>query len=277
MTSEEIKKLKEKKEYLERWLSQVKKVQETVPDVQKNLEVTRWEIDVLTNQPDEASEIPLTGLTSVLEEESNYWISALPMIDSNSDLVTSAGSISASGTANLYDYVTRVGDIGTPEAVSYSQKYLRLYHELQTTQDRPQIVRNFLEQLNNPQTIERFDRASNTYLATKAGTEQRTTAALEMRNLLDGVKGDLFKMARKHPQDNMTWEKMAERLAKGGSTGTEYQELIRQQENRSALISRLSDILKDREGGSATNLDNVWIQVINHIYTVLGLIALPNV
>jgi hypothetical protein len=91
-----------------------------------------------------------------------------------------------------------------------------------------------------------------------------------MRNLLDGIRGDLFKLARKWPKENMTWQKMAERLAKGGSTGVECQELIRQERNRSSLISRLSDILKDRETGSLTNLDNVWTQVMDHIYTVLA-------
>jgi hypothetical protein len=41
---------------------------------------------------------------------------------------------------------------------------------------------------------------------------------------------------------------------------------------RTSLISRLSDIAKDREGGSLTNLDNLWTQISDHIYIVLSLI-----
>ena len=70
----------------------------------------------------------------------------------------------------------------------------------------------------------------------------------------------------------MTWEKMSLRLATGEEGGVAHKELERQRSKRSTLYTRLSDIGKDREGGSVTNLDDIWVEVLDHLYVVLGLI-----
>ena len=93
---------------------------------------------------------------------------------------------------------------------------------------------------------------------------------------MDGMQGDLFEKARGWPEENVTWDEMAKRLSKGQPGGTEYQELIDQGKTRASLISRLSDIAKDREQGSLTNPDNVWTQILDHMYTVLGLVDLDK-
>ncbi|MCI0527531.1 MAG: hypothetical protein L0Y56_08830 [Nitrospira sp.] len=277
MKSEEIKKLEKKRKHLQKWLRRVKKAQDTVPQVQINLELVNWQIEALANPPDEASEIPLIGLSSTLDQDTNYWIGALTMIPKvDGDLIMAASAITTTGTQSIYEFVTRVGDLPTPGAIAYTEKYTTLYHQLHITQNRPEAVRSLIEKLNNPQTLERFDEALKAYLTTKAGTEKHSTAGKEMRNLLDGVKGDLFKIARKWPKENMNWQVMAERLVIGEVAGMEYHELINQGPIRSSLIDRLSDILKEREGGSFTNLDNVWTQVLDHIYITLGLIKFPD-
>ena len=52
-----------------------------------------------------------------------------------------------------------------------------------------------------------------------------------------------------------------------------YSEIVKQREIRSKLISRLSDIGKDREGGAATNLDFLWTQVLGHLFITLSLLG----
>jgi hypothetical protein len=69
---------------------------------------------------------------------------------------------------------------------------------------------------------------------------------------------------------------MAQRLVKGPVPGPEYDELIRLEDRRSSLISRLSDVVKDRESGSLTDIDQLWIQVQEHIVSTLGLLNLPR-
>jgi hypothetical protein len=196
------------------------------------------------------------------------------MPDYDLGLVQSSTGISASGTASVYEFVSRVGDLQTPSAIDYSGSYTASYQKLQQEQDRPTEVRNLILKLGNPQTLERFDRAFTAYYGVSSDTAERTAAAMEMRTLLDGIKGDLFESARRHSGENMTWSIMAKRLAKGQSGGLEETEIRNQEKSLSSLISRLSQIAKVREGGSLTNITHVWTQLIDHIYTVLNLVRL---
>jgi hypothetical protein len=93
-----------------------------------------------------------------------------------------------------------------------------------------------------------------------------------MRNLLEGLKGELWDHARQQKKENMTWSTMAERLAKGKPSGFQHQELLERKKIQSSLTDRLSKILKHREGGTYTNLDTVWTQLVDHIQVVLGLV-----
>jgi len=93
-----------------------------------------------------------------------------------------------------------------------------------------------------------------------------------MRNLLYGIKGELFNRARKQPQENMTWGKMAQRLAKGVQGGNEQQILLKEEAKYTSLNDFLSPTAKGRDASSSMNLEHAWTQLLDHIYTVLGLI-----
>ncbi len=70
----------------------------------------------------------------------------------------------------------------------------------------------------------------------------------------------------------MTWNTMSARLAINGGNGTEHVTLSAEASKHSSLLSRLADVLKDWEGGSVTNLDSIWTEILDHLYAVLGLI-----
>lgn len=91
-----------------------------------------------------------------------------------------------------------------------------------------------------------------------------------MRNVFNGVKGDLFEKARKTPNENMTWITMYQRLAKGEN---ERQALLRNDTVRTSLNKDLSETLKDRANSSTNNIDNLWTQTLDFIYTVLNLLT----
>ena len=71
----------------------------------------------------------------------------------------------------------------------------------------------------------------------------------------------------------MNWSNMSARLAINGGNGHEHMLLFNQERVHSSLLSRLAEVLKDREGGSVTNLDSIWTEILDHLYTVLGLLA----
>ncbi len=103
------------------------------------------------------------------------------------------------------------------------------------------------------------------FCAYQIGSE--SAAAAEMRTLLDGVKGALYSKARSNPNENMTWDDMAKRLAK---RNTEEAIIAREGKRRSSLYSQLSDIFKDR-GSALPTLTHLWTQVLDHVFTVLSL------
>jgi hypothetical protein len=272
---EELQNRKKKRDYLVTWLQNFGQAQEMVPRVQKELEKTEWEIDALSNLPEEAAEIPSGDITVVFDKDLRYLPHALPMIPSfDAGKLSSSDAISSSGTMSVYEYVARIGDIGTPIAFEYSNHYTLEYQEIQLAHDRPNEVRNLLDKLPSKSTGERFERAEESYMQFKAGNGEKTSAAMEMRTFLDGLSGELFQVARKWEKENMTWETMAERLSKGDISEVEYSEMIRQKGIHSSLINRLSDIGKDREGGSAVNLNHIWTELIDHAFTILSIVDL---
>ena len=143
---------------------------------------------------------------------------------------------------------------------------------MQEKHGRLEKVRNLIQSLDNHNTLERFERAINAWTAVKSGTGERAAVATEMRTLLDGVKGVLVEKVRAHQGENMTWEEMAKRLSKQSETGIEEQALVDQNAKRSILLDKLSTVLKDREGETLTDIDDLCTMVMDHLYIVLQLI-----
>ena len=144
---------------------------------------------------------------------------------------------------------------------------------MQLAQDRPQQVRSLLSKINTPNIFKRFDSAYELYQGFRGGAVNRTAAANEMRNLLWGLKGDLWTKAKKWHNENMSWNTMSARLAINGGQGREHMILDAQERKHTSLLARLADVLKDRESGSITDLNSIWTEVLDHLYTVLGLLA----
>lgn len=265
--------LESQKAYILDWLEKYKDAGELIPILKKRLEDIDWEMDALANRPEEAHEIPLDGLDGYVEQSNRRMKNVIrPLPDYDQSQVVSWASTNTSISAFLYGAVMRVGDLGTPDAEAYSRRYARSYVELQIAQNRPGTVRSGLEKLEDPGLLVRFDSASLAIPTMRAGAKSRSETALAIRNLIDGFQGVLFQRARKWPNENMTWKEMSGRLSKDTGTEFEQRELIYQETRRNSLISRLSDVMKGREGGSVTNLDDIWTQTLDHIHIVLGLI-----
>ena len=56
--SEEENLLRERKEYYQKWLERERKAHETSFEVQKNYELTEWQLNALKERPEGTSEIP---------------------------------------------------------------------------------------------------------------------------------------------------------------------------------------------------------------------------
>lgn len=274
--SKDIKKLEERREHLSAALESRIRVQDDIPHIQQNLDLTDWQIRALENLPSESDEIPYKSRSDELEEENIFLKNSFPIFTYpiHPSLYSSTASVTVSGSTGTYDYINRVRDLGTPYAIDYGDAFIQEYKHIQEAQERPQRVRSLLERLNSPNTLERFDSALLAYNKYKSDPREKISAAISMRNLLHGVQGNLWERAKRWSEENMTWSIMSSRLAINGSRGREHITLDNQKRVKASLNSRLSDVLKDREGGSVTNIDNIWTETIDFLFTVLGLINL---
>ena len=275
MQQDILKKLKEKAQYLREWLANYKSAHEVAPEVQKDLDFTEWMIRTVESAPPEAEEIQLPDLMYVVDASSTYLRDALPpMPHYEFPALIAASAFTTSGTASVYEYAARVGDLASPPAIEYSDEVTQAFRDLQATHDRPAEVRRELAKLANSGTLSRFDTALRSVQSYQLGTTSRAAPANDMRNLVAGVVGDLFERARSHPKENMNWQTMALRLAINGTNGPQHPQLVSLEKTHASLVSRLSDAMKDREAGSLTNIADIWAQVQDHLLTLLRFVTL---
>jgi len=222
---EEIKNLEAKLAHLLDWMKGLKDANTVAPEVQQQIELVQWQLEVLKNAPDEAEEIPFNPPSP--KKSYLHTKSVLPLIPKyNLGNIVNSTSGTVSSSSDYYNYVARVGDLGTPKAFEFSGRFTGLYQNIQQAQDRQSLVKQMIEKLESPNTVERFDRAVNAYSMYKSGIGERTSAAMVIRTLLNGVQGTLFEKARKQPKENMTWGKMGSRLADILPNSENYKELI---------------------------------------------------
>jgi len=119
-----------------------------------------------------------------------------------------------------------------------------------------------------------LETARQEYAAAISDIGERIAAGIAMRNVLEHYKGDLFVRARNHLGENMTWERMAERLTFGKVGGIEHKELINQEVEWNLLQRRLSDVAKGQKHGLVVDLQDIWTKLVDHLFTVLGIIKL---
>src|SRR5688572_13539363 len=119
---DEIKNLEAKLAHLLEWMNGLKDANKIVSEVQQQIELVQWQLEVLKNAPDEAEEIPFKPPSA--EKSYLYTKSVLPLMpkyDAGNMLNSTSGTVSSS--SDYYNYVVRVGDLGTPAVFEFSQKF----------------------------------------------------------------------------------------------------------------------------------------------------------
>jgi hypothetical protein len=254
-----------KKAYINEIKERANSILEALPIIDEIEAVTNWEEQAFSNIPSEAEEVPTNNLVENLQNELIYLVTAFPLPPKyDPSLIGGTISMTSSGSTSAFEFIGLVGDIGTPYAIDYSNTYKLSFMALQSSQNRVDAVRSFINRFNNPDLSSRFENCVDSisqYHVTVLG--KRESTANFIRNLLYGVSGQLFELARKHPKENMSWREMAKRLANSSSAEAV---IFRQEKEQSNLISRTSDVLKDHGAGSLTNIDNIWVQTLEHLY-----------
>ena len=261
------KKLNDVHQYLRTWLDRSREVAHVAPSVQQLFEFVDWEKRTLEHRPTEASSISTSHIDKHTESLYGQITSSLPMIPAISRVTLKHLTLAtASSTSAVVMYVSDVGRLETPDAVTYASNALTEYRQLQESHQRPAQIHSLLERAF-PTIVQKFDSAHNACQQFIAGHGSETAAALEMRTFLDGLKGELYEKARHHSDENMTLDIVLERLFLSAPTRMEVKEQLKQ---RSVLIHALSSLAKRRGSSASYELEALWARVLDHVFILVS-------
>jgi hypothetical protein len=257
-------------DYLRTWLDRHKDASEVAPSVREALAEAEWELGVIRDLPPDAADLSTTQIDEYSGMALRRVTEALPTLPAYD---VSAGlrinSISTSSSSAAFSYVREVGMIGTPKAVEYSLAKADEYRVLQESHQRRFRIRTLMQELI-PRAVPRFDAACRAVDQSRIGVTAKSAAASELRNLVEGVQGELMDLARKTPREHLNWEIMSERLVPASSDMRTV--LLEQGRLRSTLYGDLSHATKLREGERAQPIEDLQARALDHAFAVLSAI-----
>ena len=258
------------RDYLTNWLANFQKASEAVPFVQKAKDTFDWQCEAISQQPKGTESLVLYNPSSGFAMSYGDIPNILPMIPNiDPKAITHVNTIAASGASGTFEQILKIGEIqGEVNYVYYREQSTR-YQALQRSQDRINEVQSLVQRHCSANILGQYKRAVTGYYNVKSGSSDASAAALEMRTLLDNIKGELFERARTVPRENMTWDVMVQRVYSGAATTPRHTELLDQGIKRSDLINYLSTVAKRRGGGQPYNFEDLWAMVLDHIYILL--------
>ena len=127
----------------------------------------------------------------------------------------------------------------------------------------------------NPDRVSELRGAQQKYILSKTEMEDKVDAGIWIRNVLEHFKGDILQLAKTSDKENTpSWEKMSQRLTGKTTTSIECSEMIKQKVEWKRLHEELTKIAKNPKYAKNANLEIIWIEFIDHLFIVLGLINL---
>jgi len=256
-------------EYLKEWLNRYKQVQERVPDIQEMVERTEWEVNTIESSPEGADEfLPLIA-SDEYSKGNDFLLRSLPLPTSYLDIpVSSTTSITSSGTADVYSFVSGAAQIDDEIIRNWAQPRAIEYREIQENQSRYQQVLGWLNDIDS-NLAQELSLAHTVYSATAADVGARVSAGIAMRNILEHTKGVLYLKAKGKSEQKVSWSTMAKRLTRGDA---EYQEVMKQEDLWKSLHLRLTQVAKGQQTGLVDDLNDIWVKLVDHFFILSGLL-----
>ncbi len=274
--NDDLENREEKSKYLKDWLGSYREASEIAPLVSKELEKTEWEKSVLINRPDISDEVYPAEMSSYLKIDLENTKKVLPMIPNinKKSVLMNITSTSASATATVFSYTAHIGDLPDEKAKQFSYDSQAAYQDMLVKQNRIEDVKKLLEKFGDENIIKRFDAGNRSVSKFMLQAQSKSSAAGDVRTFIDGLKGLLIDKAKKKPEENNpSWKEIAERLCREKDNSFYKQEIEKWGERHSVYVSRLSDILKDREAGSETDLSALWTEILDRVFALLNMIG----
>lgn len=256
------------------WLEKAAEIRQVEPYVQQAYDVISWECEsfkkIAENAPDLNSEV-VNSLQFSGEVSSKY----LPRITIESDWsrIVAVPATAISGSSMTFEYLNEIYPQVAHEDQAKILPQIVSYKFLQENQKRYESLTEVLREMNSS-IEEEFQAAFIELKHYKNCTSKVFSPATAIRNALQHFKGELFFRARRSAKDTPNWQIMAERLVLEKPPSPEYNILLQEEQKHSVLYDKLSKILKGNVAISPDELENLFIEVSDHMHSVLSLLTL---
>ena len=261
--------------FLSDWLERAREVRELEPYVQQAYQNTMWQRDSLYLIPDDAPDLNASVVSS-LENSRNVFENYLPEIQKSPRQYTDVSSFNAtviSGSSNTFSYLNQIYPNLSQDQQDRINSQIASYVELHQRQNRISTVKTLLAKLDQ-RLVDELELAEKELQHFKNRTSEVISPASALRNVLQHFKGQLLLRARNTTQETPNWSVMVNRLVVTGVSTPEHSTLEREGATHSQLYDRLSRILKGNLQATSTDMENIFIEVADHFYTVLSLVRL---
>jgi hypothetical protein len=263
------------------WLKKAVEVRKFEPFVRQAHDMLSWQCESFNKIPDNAPDIKPEAVES-LYFSGEVFLKRLPQITTQTDNDFSIAAVPATtipGSSMTFEYLNDIYSQISPEDQKIILPQINSYKSLQEIQKRYESLKEKLGKLN-PDVEKELETASRELQHYKNSTAGVFSPASAIRNVLQHFKGELLFKARKTEKETPNWDIMAERFVLETSLSPEYNILKNERYKHTGLYDKLSRILKGNKFVTPDELENLFIEVIDHMHTVLSLIKikeyLPN-
>jgi hypothetical protein len=260
----------ERQRKLKVWLDNFEQAAEIAPHVYRAYEVTKWESEAI-------SEAPENVRGAIARELTPYYTNSLAALGSSlsampqyiaSTTVSNLSAVTASATPTYAVLASFRSSNDEPTQI-WANRQMSIYEVIQTSFGLVERIKKLLMSLK-PAIAKEFELAEDTYQGAIGGWQDRTAAAIAMRNVLEHYKGELFDRAINRPHEQkIPWSVMADRLtiASVGSPG--HQQLRTEEKTWNNLQKSLSNLAKNQSYRDKS-LETVHTELVDHLHTVLS-------
>jgi hypothetical protein len=268
---------KKHRDALAEWLKNAKQIADVTPIIQQASEIADFQYDLIASMPSDVEAPIRDELLSSISGSHDFWQAQLPKIQPTSTAGTLSGlAMSVYDSTSAYDYLTIVAVNGNEAARGWAQPRVRRYRELQIGQQRIEAVHQTMKTIKT-ELADEFQTSVNAYRAALPQVKDYQGAGIQLRNVLAHTKGELISKAmRLSKKQKLKWYQMASILAKGGTASPEHSLLITQEPSFKSLHDRLTIIAKNQSVIARQDLEDIFTEWVDHLFTVLNLVDLAK-
>ena len=259
-------------QHLELFERRLRGANEAAPLVRQAIDQLRWQRESIVQMPESLKPSISEHAKQEFRTTRDFLKQVVPLVPSvELPPIESGTGLTTTTSSEVFSMVVAAEKVddqhGRRWAFDRKEAYRNVQRENQPT------TRSLLKGLNSPLAAE-YAAAISLLDSIHSAASSPEATALAWRTLLDRVRGELLEKARRWPDENMTWSRMAKRLAKGKASGAAAKKLTEQEHILSKIKGQLSTVAKKRSQDPQRELEDAVAQANDFLLATLRLTQL---